>query len=126
MLFPPPNHNAATAPIVPNGTVTTTSPLSSNGIDMRLPTWEVLQETTARLLFMAVRWVRCLIPFQTLSKNDQQLLLQVSIISFYAKHYFSLSIILLSLKHGLFKKKKYQIFYNKKHIFPIFFLLMLL
>lgn len=46
---------------------------------MRLPTWEVLQETTARLLFMAVRWVRCLVPFQTLSKNDQQLLLQVNL-----------------------------------------------
>lgn len=29
------------------------------------------QETTARLLFMAVRWVRCLAPFQTLSKRDQ-------------------------------------------------------
>lgn len=37
-----------------------------------------LQETTARLLFMAVRWVRCLVPFQTLSKSDQQLLLQES------------------------------------------------
>lgn len=36
------------------------------------------QETTARLLFMAVRWVRCLVPFQTLSKSDQQLLLQES------------------------------------------------
>lgn len=46
-------------------------------MDIRLPSWEVLQETTARLLFMAVRWVRCLVPFQTLSKNDQQLLLQV-------------------------------------------------
>lgn len=46
-------------------------------IEIRLPTWEVLQETTARLLFMAVRWVRCLVPFQTLSKYDQQLLLQV-------------------------------------------------
>ncbi|XP_066153042.1 protein dissatisfaction [Euwallacea fornicatus] len=42
------------------------------------PTWEMLQETTARLLFMAVRWVRCLAPFQTLSKNDQLLLLQES------------------------------------------------
>lgn len=31
----------------------------------------ILQETTARLLFMAVRWVRCLAPFQTLSKHDQ-------------------------------------------------------
>jgi nuclear receptor subfamily 2 group A len=27
---------------------------------------------------MAVRWVRCLVPFQTLSKTDQQLLLQES------------------------------------------------
>lgn len=27
---------------------------------------------------MAVRWVRCLVPFQTLSKSDQQLLLQES------------------------------------------------
>ncbi|KAG8225436.1 hypothetical protein J437_LFUL004436 [Ladona fulva] len=35
-------------------------------------------ETTARLLFMAVRWVRCLAPFQTLSKRDQLLLLQES------------------------------------------------
>nr|CAI5830920.1 unnamed protein product [Callosobruchus analis] len=42
------------------------------------PTWEMLQETTARLLFMAVRWVRCLAPFQTLSKRDQLLLLQES------------------------------------------------
>lgn len=56
-----------------------TAPLSSTSasMDVRLPTWEVLQETSARLLFMAVRWVRCLVPFQTLSKNDQQLLLQV-------------------------------------------------
>lgn len=49
-------------------------------MDIRLPSWEVLQETTARLLFMAVRWVRCLVPFQTLSKNDQQLLLQVRLV----------------------------------------------
>ncbi|KAK4881257.1 hypothetical protein RN001_004576 [Aquatica leii] len=42
------------------------------------PTWEILQETAARLLFMAVRWVRCLAPFQTLSKHDQLLLLQES------------------------------------------------
>ncbi|XP_021917928.1 nuclear receptor subfamily 2 group E member 1 [Zootermopsis nevadensis] len=42
------------------------------------PTWEVLQETTARLLFMAVRWVQCLAPFQTLSTRDQLLLLQES------------------------------------------------
>lgn len=57
-----------------------TAPLSSSSMDVRLPTWEVLQETSARLLFMAVRWVRCLVPFQTLSKNDQQLLLQVRFI----------------------------------------------
>lgn len=54
-------------------------PMSGPGLEVRLPTWEILQETTARLLFMAVRWVRCLVPFQTLSKNDQQLLLQVRI-----------------------------------------------
>lgn len=53
-------------------------PLPGSAFELRVPTWEVLQETTARLLFMAVRWVRCLVPFQTLSKNDQQLLLQVS------------------------------------------------
>ncbi|KAG5308755.1 NR2E1 protein, partial [Acromyrmex insinuator] len=35
-------------------------------------------ETTARLLFMAVRWVRCLPPFQTISKDDQLLLLERS------------------------------------------------
>ena len=35
------------------------------------PTWESLQETTARLLFMAVKWVKCLVPFQTLSTKDQ-------------------------------------------------------
>ncbi|XP_063990191.1 protein dissatisfaction-like [Diachasmimorpha longicaudata] len=40
------------------------------------PTWEMLQETTARLLFMAVRWVRCLAPFQTLFKEDRLVLLQ--------------------------------------------------
>ncbi|EDV57919.1 photoreceptor-specific nuclear receptor [Drosophila erecta] len=47
-------------------------------LDSRLLSWEMLQETTARLLFMAVRWVKCLMPFQTLSKNDQHLLLQES------------------------------------------------
>ena len=35
------------------------------------PNWESIQETTARLLFMAVRWVKCLVPFQTLSVRDQ-------------------------------------------------------
>ncbi|XP_073821269.1 protein dissatisfaction-like, partial [Musca autumnalis] len=48
------------------------------GLDSRLMSWEMLQETTARLLFMAVRWVKCLMPFQTLSRTDQILLLQES------------------------------------------------
>ncbi|XP_076299818.1 protein dissatisfaction isoform X1 [Lasioglossum baleicum] len=39
---------------------------------------EPLQETTARLLFMAVRWVHSLPPVQALSKNDQLLLLEAS------------------------------------------------
>ncbi|XP_038112351.1 nuclear receptor subfamily 2 group E member 1 isoform X1 [Culex quinquefasciatus] len=67
---PPP----APPPLIPHPTAlpATDSP------GLRLPTWEILQETTARLLFMSVRWVRCLIPFQTLSKNDQHLLLQES------------------------------------------------
>ncbi|KAG5679386.1 hypothetical protein PVAND_008954 [Polypedilum vanderplanki] len=52
--------------------------IDAAALNPRLPTWEFLQETTARLLFMAVRWVRCLVPFQTLSKSDQQLLLQES------------------------------------------------
>ncbi|XP_076672260.1 nuclear receptor subfamily 2 group E member 1 [Andrena cerasifolii] len=42
------------------------------------PARELFQETTARLLFMAVRWVRSIPPFQTLSKNDQLLLLEAS------------------------------------------------
>ena len=37
-----------------------------------------IQETSARLLFMAVRWVRWLTPFQTLCRTDQQLLLHES------------------------------------------------
>lgn len=40
--------------------------------------YELLQETSARLLFMAVRWVRWLTPFQTLCRTDQQLLLNES------------------------------------------------
>ncbi|EAT43145.1 AAEL005381-PA, partial [Aedes aegypti] len=60
-------------PLIPHPT-----PLTADSPGIRLPTWEILQETTARLLFMSVRWVRCLIPFQTLSKNDQHLLLQES------------------------------------------------
>ncbi|TRY77397.1 hypothetical protein TCAL_00146, partial [Tigriopus californicus] len=43
-----------------------------------IPSWDTLQETSARLLFMAVRWVKCLAPFQTLSLKDQMLLLQES------------------------------------------------
>ncbi|XP_067123771.1 nuclear receptor subfamily 2 group E member 1-like [Centruroides vittatus] len=38
--------------------------------------WESLQEITARLLFMVVRWVKCLPTFQTLSKCDQVTLLE--------------------------------------------------
>ncbi|XP_065094784.1 protein dissatisfaction-like [Ochlerotatus camptorhynchus] len=60
-------------PLIPHPT-----PLPADSPGLRLPTWEILQETTARLLFMSVRWVRCLIPFQTLSKSDQHLLLQES------------------------------------------------
>ncbi|XP_050094833.1 protein dissatisfaction-like [Anopheles aquasalis] len=64
-------------PLVPHPIALTA--LSPEGPTIiRLPTWEILQETTARLLFMSVRWVRCLIPFQTLSKSDQHLLLQES------------------------------------------------
>ncbi|XP_047988525.1 protein dissatisfaction isoform X3 [Leguminivora glycinivorella] len=42
------------------------------------PTWELLQETSARLLFMAVRWVRCLAPFQALTPADQLVLLRAA------------------------------------------------
>ncbi|XP_026315451.1 photoreceptor-specific nuclear receptor [Hyposmocoma kahamanoa] len=42
------------------------------------PTWELLQETSARLLFMAVRWVRCLAPFQALAPSDQLVLLRAA------------------------------------------------
>ncbi|KAJ2950072.1 hypothetical protein O0L34_g11411 [Tuta absoluta] len=42
------------------------------------PTWELLQETSARLLFMAVRWVRCLAPFQALAPGDQLVLLRAA------------------------------------------------
>lgn len=31
----------------------------------------LVKETAARLLFMAVRWVKCLVPFQTLTPRDQ-------------------------------------------------------
>ena len=49
----------------PTGSSTVTTLISWN------PTWEAVQETSARLLFMAVRWVKGLEPFQTLSKRDQ-------------------------------------------------------
>ena len=39
------------------------------------PNWDSIQETTARLLFMAVRWVKCLVPFQTLSVRDQVIII---------------------------------------------------
>lgn len=72
-------------PLSPNTNGTTANGLTSNSSSStipspsstHLPSWDVLQETTARLLFMAVRWVKCLVPFQTLSKADQHLLLQV-------------------------------------------------
>ena len=51
---------------------------TSNNRLLLTPTWEILQETAARLLFMTVHWVHCLIPFQTLSKHDQLILLQES------------------------------------------------
>ncbi|XP_067206535.1 protein dissatisfaction isoform X7 [Linepithema humile] len=69
---------------------TETSQSPTGTVQSFSPTWEMLQhppfitrmlitqETTARLLFMAVRWVRCLPPFQTISKDDQLLLLERS------------------------------------------------
>ncbi|XP_054707071.1 protein dissatisfaction-like [Uloborus diversus] len=39
---------------------------------------ESVQEITARLLFMVIRWVKCLPTFQTLSKTDQVILLEES------------------------------------------------
>ena len=52
-----------------------TSLLSSSALHNTIPSfptsWETLQETAARLLFMAVRWAKCLAPFQTLSSGDQ-------------------------------------------------------
>ncbi|XP_034940790.1 nuclear receptor subfamily 2 group E member 1 [Chelonus insularis] len=57
-------------------TETETSQSPTGTLQSFSPTWEVLQETTARLLFMAVKWVRSLAPFQTLSKDDRLVLLQ--------------------------------------------------
>ena len=51
-----------------------------------------MQETTARLLFMAVRWVKCLAPFQTLSLRDQLLLLQESWKDLFLLHFSQWSI----------------------------------
>ena len=49
-----------------------TSPVLAHASLPAFPTsWENLQETAARLLFMAVRWAKCLAPFQTLSEGDQ-------------------------------------------------------
>ncbi|XP_043239208.1 protein dissatisfaction-like [Amphibalanus amphitrite] len=42
------------------------------------PSWDLFHETTARLLFMVVRWVRGLAPYQTLAARDQMLLLEES------------------------------------------------
>ncbi|XP_045110652.1 protein dissatisfaction-like [Portunus trituberculatus] len=42
------------------------------------PSWDIFQETTARLLFMMVRWIRSLAPFQTLSRTDQCVLVEES------------------------------------------------
>ena len=65
-LFPPPPPLFPfAAAAVANATEAPTLPLTLT------PNWETLQETSARLLFMAVRWVKCLAPFQTLSVRDQ-------------------------------------------------------
>ena len=52
------------------GTIEATANLSNKSL-LITPSWENLQENAARLLFMAVRWVKCLAPFQTLSLKDQ-------------------------------------------------------
>ena len=48
-------------------------PLLHSSLPAFPTSWETLQETAARLLFMAVRWAKCLAPFQTLSSGDQVL-----------------------------------------------------
>ncbi|XP_074597907.1 nuclear receptor dissatisfaction isoform X2 [Brevipalpus obovatus] len=40
--------------------------------------WDSVQEITARLLFMVIRWIKSLPTFRTLSKNDQMTLLEDS------------------------------------------------
>ncbi|XP_076628628.1 nuclear receptor subfamily 2 group E member 1 [Colletes latitarsis] len=57
---------------------TETSHNSTGTLQNLTPIRELLQETTARLLFMAVKWVRSLPPFLALPKNDQLLLLERS------------------------------------------------
>ncbi|XP_054163750.1 protein dissatisfaction-like [Oppia nitens] len=42
------------------------------------PHWDSVHEVTARLLFMVIRWVKCLPTYRTLSKNDQITLLEDS------------------------------------------------
>ncbi|XP_023324316.1 nuclear receptor subfamily 2 group E member 1 [Eurytemora carolleeae] len=54
------------------------APLSAPSAHPFPASWETLQETAARLLFMAVRWARCLTPFQTLTQEDQVTLLKES------------------------------------------------
>ncbi|XP_043464682.1 protein dissatisfaction-like isoform X3 [Leptopilina heterotoma] len=51
------------------------------------PTWEVLQETTARLLFMVVQWVKCLASFQALPEYDQRLLLEKTWTQLFLLHF---------------------------------------
>ncbi|XP_051173260.1 protein dissatisfaction-like isoform X2 [Leptopilina boulardi] len=57
-------------------TETETSRSPSGIVPSFNPTWEVLQEKTARLLFMVVQWVKCLAPFQAIPECDQRLLLE--------------------------------------------------
>ncbi|CAG2111245.1 unnamed protein product, partial [Medioppia subpectinata] len=40
--------------------------------------WDSVHEVTARLLFMVIRWVKCLPTYRTLTKNDQITLLEDS------------------------------------------------
>lgn len=65
-LFPPP------PPLFPFAAAAAANAPEAPTLPLTLtPNWETLQETSARLLFMAVRWVKCLAPFQTLSVRDQ-------------------------------------------------------
>lgn len=62
-LFPPPPAPAPAQLLSP--------PLLPSALPSLPTSWETLQETAARLLFMAVRWAKCLAPFQTLTSGDQ-------------------------------------------------------